>query len=222
VNRGTVIAVFSHMATIAASSHAHAGPYPVTVSVEGPLTGRNRLTTFLRPLLAIPHALLVGPAMAGQRFAAVGFIGAAAYVLAVVNWVLILFNGAEHQGIRKFQLYYLRWRTRALAYMALFVDDYPPFDDAAYPAGIEVGEPSVPRDRLTVAFRPLLALPHIFVLCFLVLAWFVTTVMAWVAIVFTGNYPASLRPFSFGVLGWLLRVEAYALLLVDEYPPFEL
>jgi hypothetical protein len=31
------------------------------------------------------------------------------------------------QAVREFSLYYLRWRTRALAYMALFVDPYPPW-----------------------------------------------------------------------------------------------
>jgi hypothetical protein len=210
------------MATIAASSHAHAGPYPVTLTIDGPLDGRNRLTTFFRPLLAIPHALLVGPVLAGRHMAAVGFLGAAAYVLALVNWGLILLNKEEHLGIRKFQLYYLRWRTRAMAYMALFVDPYPPFDDVPYPAAIEVGELTAPRDRLTVAFRPLLALPHIILLTFLMFAWGVTTLLAWAAIVFTGRFPASLRQFGMSVMGWLLRVEAYLLLLVDEYPGFEL
>jgi hypothetical protein len=32
----------------------------------------------------------------------------------------------------------------------------------------------------------------------------------------------SLRPFGIGVMRWALRVEAYLLLLVDEYPPFSL
>jgi len=35
-------------------------PYPVTVSVEPALSNRNRLTTFFRLILAIPHIILVG------------------------------------------------------------------------------------------------------------------------------------------------------------------
>jgi hypothetical protein len=47
-------------------------------------------------------------------------------------------------------------------------------------------------------------------------------VIAWFAILFTGRYPAALYGFGVGVLRWETRVEAYALLLHDEYPPFSL
>ena len=131
-------------------------------------------------------------------------------------------TGEHLQGIRDFSRYYLRWRTRALAYMALLVDGYPPFGDAPYPASIEIVDPALPRDRATIAVRLLLAVPHLLLLALLLFAWFVTTVVAWVAILFTGVYPASLAPFGLGVMRWLLRVEAYMLLLVDDYPPFAL
>jgi hypothetical protein len=208
------------MTTIAAASHAHAGPFPVTVSIEAPSGARRRLLAFFRPLLAIPHIVLVGPASAVHRTGAAGLIGAAAYFLGFVNWVLILFRGHGHPGISNFQMFYLRWRTRALAYTALFVDTYPPFGDGPYPASVEVTLVDGPRDRLMVALRPILAIPHLVCLAFLLMAWFVTTLLAWVAMTVTGRYPESLRGFGYAVMGWLVRVEAYALLLVDEYPPF--
>jgi hypothetical protein len=52
------------------------------------------------------------------------------------------------------------------------------------------------------------------------MAWLLTTIAAWFIILFTGAYPAGLYDFSVGALRWRLRVEAYLLLLVDEYPPF--
>lgn len=208
------------MTTIAAASHAHARPFPVTVSIDAPSGERRRLMAFFRPLLAIPHIVLVGPASAAHRTGAAELIGAAAYFLGFVNWVLILVRGHGHPGIASFQLLYLRWRTRALAYTALFVDAYPPFGDAPYPASLEVRAVDGPRDRWLVALRPILAIPHVVCLAFLLMAWFLTTLLAWIAMTFTGRYPEALRPFGYGVLGWLLRVEAYALLLVDEYPPF--
>jgi hypothetical protein len=195
--------------------------YPVAVSVETQAGERNRLTTALRPILAIPHMILVGPGAWLHRADSAGLIGGAAYLLAVVNWFAILVAGGPINGIRDFQLYYLRWRTRAIAYMALFVDAYPPFGDGAYPTAITVTEPIV-RDRTTIAVRLILAVPHLVVLFFLVLAWGLCTVGAWFAILFTGRYPASLFPFAVGVMRWTLRVEAYLLLLVDEYPPFTL
>jgi hypothetical protein len=193
--------------------------YPVAVSIEAPAGARNRLTAALRPILAIPHMILVGPGGWLHRLDSAGLIGAAAYVLAIVNWFAILVAGDSVKGIRDFQLYYLRWRTRAVAYMALFVDPYPPFGDGPYPASIAVTEPAI-RDRATIAVRLILAVPHLVVLFFLVFAWVLCTVVAWFAILFTGTYPAPLYPFALGVMRWILRVEAYLLLLVDEYPPF--
>ncbi|MEO8540020.1 MAG: DUF4389 domain-containing protein [bacterium] len=54
------------------------------------------------------------------------------------------------------------------------------------------------------------------------MAWFVTSVIAWFAILFTGEYPQGLYNFGMGVFRWQIRVEAYLLLLVDQYPPFSL
>jgi hypothetical protein len=189
--------------------------------MDSPLEQHDRLTTFLRPILSIPHMVLVGPGAWLHRLDSVGLIGAAAYVLAIVNWFAILITGESIQSIRDFQLYYLRWRVRAVAYMALFLDAYPPFGDGAYPASVTVAEPG-PRDRATVAVRLLLLVPHLVVLAFLLLAWALVTIVAWFAILITRAYPAGLHPFAVGVMRWLVRVEAYALLLVDEYPPFSL
>jgi hypothetical protein len=209
-----------HMTTTTLDHDYPLPQYPVSVAIEFAPQGRNRLTTFARPILSIPHMILVGPGAWFHRLDSAGLLGAAAYVLAIVNWFAILMTGKSMASIRDFQLYYLRWRTRALAYMALFVDAYPPFGDAPYPAAIGVIEPGVARDRVTVAGRPILVLPHVVILFVLVPAWAVATFVAWLAILFTGRYPAALQGFGSGVMRWLLRVEAYLLLLVDEFPPF--
>lgn len=204
--------------------------HPVAVSVEPRLTGRNRLTTAFRLILAIPHVILVGGAGLGFAYrerntafgGETGLLGAVAAFLAVVSWFTILFAGAHIIGIRQFTTFYLRWRVRALSYLMLLEDAYPPFGDAPYPASIEVAEPAGPRNRLSVAFRLLLAIPHFIVLVFVLAAWGVVTIIAWFAILFTGAYPRGLYDFAVGSLRWRLRVEAYLLLLVDEYPPFSL
>ena len=203
--------------------------YPVTVRVEPALTNRNRLTTAFRLILAIPHLILVGAVgigLTGTGARAIGssggLLGAVAFVLAVVSWFTILITGTHLPGIRQLSLFYLRWRVRALSYLMLFEDAYPPFGDDEYPASIAIVDPSGPRDRVTVAFRIILGIPHFIVLCFVRLGWCITTIIAWFAILFTGEYPQGLWEFGVGTMRWMLRVEAYMLLLVDEYPPFSL
>jgi uncharacterized protein DUF4389 len=205
--------------------------YPVSVEVTPALTNRNRLTTAFRLFLAIPHLILVGGAgfgiasnrahgwsLSGEG----GLFGAVAFFLAVISWFKIVFTGTDIIGIRQFIAFYLRWRVRAVAYFMLLSDDYPPFGDGTYPASISIADPPTLRDRLTVGFRLILVLPHVFVLFFVLLGWFLTTIVAWFAILFTGEYPAGLYDFAIGTLRWRLRVDAYLLLMVDEYPPFSL
>jgi len=208
-------------------------PYPVTISVEPLLTPRDRLTTAFRLILAIPHLILVGGigfsvAVRGDSNSSFGFggetglLGAVAIFLAIVSWFTIVIGGQHIVGIRQFTLFYLRWRLRAIVYLMLLEDRYPPFGDAPYPASVTVDDTVGPRDRLTVGFRLFLMIPHVLVLFFLLCAWWLTTIIAWFAILVSGSYPQGLYEFGVGVLRWFMRVEAYGLLLVDEYPPFSL
>lgn len=206
-------------------------PYPVSVHVEPSLGNRNRLTTAFRLILAIPHMILVGGmglglASGGDGKTTAGgeggLLGAVAIFLAIVSWFTIVFTGNHIAEIRQFSAFYLRWRVRAISYMALLEDPYPPFGDAPYPASIDIVAPVGPRDRLSVGLRLILAIPHYIALVFVLLGWAFATIIAWFAILFTGAYPRGLYDFGVGALRWRLRVEAYMLLLVDEYPPFSL
>jgi hypothetical protein len=206
-------------------------PYPVVVEVQPVLTGRNRLTTLFRAILAIPHIILVGGAGAtiaargdGQTSAVGegGVLGAVALVLAVVTWITIVFAGTQLPIARQLTAFYLRWRVRALAYLMLLEDQYPPFGDGAYPASLTIAEPSAPRARLSVALRLIYAIPHFVALFFVTIAWTVCTIAAWFIILATGTYPKSLYEFAAGALRWRMRLDAYILLMVDEYPPFSL
>jgi hypothetical protein len=209
--------------------------HPVRVYVEPAIEGRNRLTTAFRLILAIPHLILVGGPVAlalswsstseGANYnwsAGGGVLGAVAAVCALISWFAIVFTGRHPQGLWNLAAYYLRWRVRAAAYVSLLRDEYPPFGDGPYPATVELTQPGGPRDRVTVAFRIFLAIPHLIAVWALGIAWGITTVIAWFAILLTGRFPDGLYRFGVGVLQWNIRVEAYLLVLRDEYPPFSL
>ena len=77
-----------------------------------------------------------------------------------------------------------------------------------YPVQLEV-DPAASQNRLTVFFRWILTIPHWIVLAFLGIAAFVVWLVASLAIVVTGRYPAGLLRFSIGVAHWAARVSAY-------------
>lgn len=208
--------------------------YPASITIQPVTEGRNRLTTAFRFFLAIPHLILVGgPIVAinvidlgtdglGFGSGSGGLLGFAACIASVIAWFAIVFTARHPDSLWKLVAYYMRWRVRAVAYLTLLRDEYPPFGDGDYPAQLELSEPAEPRDRLTVGFRLILALPHFMLLGLLSLAWGVTTAIAWAVIIITGRYPEQLYGFALGVFAWSVRVEAYVLLLRDEYPPFSL
>jgi hypothetical protein len=226
---------FSPTESLRRSARTAVHDYPVEVLVIPQLRRRNRLTAAFRIILAIPHLLLVGGPIA---FATVrlrgsesprldvgvsaGALGAVAALAAIIAWFLIVFSGRHPDGLWNLAAYYMRWRVRAVAYFTLLRDEYPPFGDGNYPAALKLGRPYGDRPRLSVALRPVLVIPHIVVLWVLGIAWAVTTLIAWLNILIFARYPHDLYTFGVGVLRWSSRVEAYILLLCDEYPPFSL
>ena len=117
-----------------------------------------------------------------------------------------------------------RFSYRVGSYLLLLTDQYPSTVEEQS-VHLEIDYPDVQTDlnQWMPLVKWLLAIPHYIVLAFLMIGVIFAVIIAWFAILFTGEYPRGLFDFVVGVGRWGLRVSAYAFLLVtDRYPPFSL
>ena len=112
-----------------------------------------------------------------------------------------------------------------MAYIYLTTGVYPPFAMGpldSYPARLSGSGETEARNRLTVFFRIFMIIPHIIVLYLVSIAASVVLLIAWFVALFTGSVPVGLHNFLVGTVRWSTRVNLYASLLTDQYPPFSL
>jgi hypothetical protein len=191
--------------------------YPATFTVDHP----ERITNWkplVQWLLAIPHYIVLYA------------LGIVSEVVAIISWFAIVFTGKLPEGLAGIQHLYIRYSNRTGAYAVFFREEYPPFTFDTTPS--DPGDhPGVrtdlmpqyeDRNRLTVAFRWILAIPHYIVIAVLGLVAYICVIIGVFVVLFTGQWSAGLRDFVIGVFRWSTRLNAYVLLLTDEYPPFSL
>ncbi len=188
--------------------------YPASIDVRTPDQVAN-----WRPLvqwvLAIPHLMIAN---------VLSNVGS---VVAFVSWLFILFTGGLPAGLANFQCMIFRYNTRAYAYAGFLHEEYPPFDftsSASEPGGTPVTiefEPVLEqRNRLTCALRLIWLIPAAL---FTFVVWIVAAIcwfIGFFAVLFTGSWPAGLHEWIMKGLRVSVRLNAYAYLLTDEYPPF--
>ena len=147
-----------------------------------------------------------------------------AFFVVICAWFAILFTGRYPPGIFNFLVGTLRWATRVNGYTYLMTEQYPPFslEDVPYPIRVRVAYPEGGIANWRALVHYFMALPHIFVLYFLWFGAFVALIGAWFSILFTRNYPPGIFNFVNGVQRWSLRVQAFVLLMTEQYPPFSL
>src|SRR5439155_25461032 len=110
----------------------------------------------------------------------------------------------------------------------------------SYPVSVTVEPALANRNRLTTAFRLILAIPHIILVGGVAIGFasgsgsamkvsseggllgavaIFLAIVSWFTIVIGGTHIASIRQFTSFYLRWRARPLAYAMLLEDPYPP---
>jgi hypothetical protein len=189
--------------------------YPVQLELDAPLEVA-RWRPLVHWLLAIPHFLVVY------------VLQLASGVLTFIAFFAILFTARIPEGIFNFIVAVHRYQWRVTTYLFFMREPYPPFsvapsatDPGTDPARLSTAYPER-LSRLLIFVKWLLVLPHLLVLFVLSIGAFVALVGGFFAVLFTGRWPQGLRDFLIGLHRWGTRVQAYAGLLTDRYPPFSL
>ncbi|WP_067468524.1 DUF4389 domain-containing protein [Nocardia amamiensis] len=212
-------------------SVAAAGP----IRVRGDLDpGLSRWMWLVKWLLAIPHYIVLF------------FLHVAYLVLTIVAFFAILITGKYPRALFDFNVGVMRWGWRVTFYAlsVLGTDKYPPFSlqpSAEYPADLEIDYPDTLHRGLVLVKWWLLAIPHYLIVGAMVSGgvsigmsdgddWSgpslplmsILLLVALIVLLFTARYPHGVYDFVMGINRWIIRVQAYAGLMRDEYPPFRL
>ena len=199
----------------------------------------DRMTTFFRLIWIIPITIILGLISgAGETVTNTVFLNEAGEVIKTTQEtvggllsglfsataLMIIFRQRYPRWWFDFSRELIRFETRVGAYLSLLTDQYPSTEETqSIHLDIDYPDAETDLNRWLPLVKWLLAIPHYFVLFFLGIASIFAVTFAWFAILFSGEYPKGLFDFVVGVNRWLLRVNAYAFLLVtDQYPPFSL
>ena len=188
---------------------------PVLLTLDAPLE-ITRWRPLVNWLLAIP------------QFVVLWALQIVLEVLTFVAFFTILFTKKIPESISAFMVMIYRYNWRVVSYAGFLRESYPPFDFTSAtidpetdPARVTI----VPQEeyrRFMPLVKWLLAIPHIIALFFVWIGAIFMGIYAFFAVLFTGRWPEGARRYIVGAARWNLRVQAYAWLLTDVYPPFSL
>jgi Domain of unknown function (DUF4389) len=167
---------------------------------------QRRVTVLFRPLLVIPHYIVLYA------------LGIAVEIVAVICWFAALFTGRLPDGLADFLVGWLRWSTRVFAYVGLLTDQYPPFTltDADYPVRVSAAPGRL--NRLAVLFRIILALPVAILVGILWSGVLLAGLVIWLIVLITGTMPGSAYQAVAAVVRFGARFYGYFYLMSGTYP----
>jgi hypothetical protein len=178
----------------------------LTFSVEYP-EQLSRWMVLVKFILLIPHYVVLS------------ILGWVFGITTLIALVAILFTRQYPRLLWNFAMMFFRWTANVETYLYLQRDEYPPFSTEPYPVRLELDYPPT-LSRWLPLVKWILILPAAIVLAFVKLAALGAVAIAFFAILISGRYPPELFRFVTGVNQWNYRINAYAGLLTDAYPPF--
>jgi hypothetical protein len=193
------------MSSVAAQPYGQ--NHPVSISVSQDLK-RSRLTVFFRGLLSFPHLIWMA------------LWGVAAALTKTLTWIIGTFTGRLPEGLHNFLAGYVRYSTFVTAYRMYVTEPFPPFSGSAGAyAPIDVVLPvAEPQSRLTIFFRPILAIPAVL----MVLLWGIWALLVSIAAFFYcmifGRISPGLENQLANYLRYNVQATAYRFRLTAEYP----
>jgi hypothetical protein len=205
--------------------------YPIDVEIDPPAR-QNRWTVGFRIVLVVPVLILLGAffGSSGSYGSSEGETGGIALVFtaAFLGWFVGVIRARMPRGLRDLVAYGLSYGAQAGAYMLLLTDRYPSSDPLTAigplptrddPVRLEATE-DLQRNRLTVFFRLLLAIPHLVWLALWSIAALFATIGNWFATLFTGTSPQGLHRFLTRFVRYSVHVYAYIGLIGNPFPGF--
>lgn len=182
--------------------------YPISFEADYEAE-RSRLTTFFRPLIAIPWLLW------GMLY------GIAALVVVFIAWFAVLFTKRYPQGMYDFVANYLRFQARVGGFILLLTDELPPFgggprDD--YPIRVDLAPPQPEYRRSRTFFKYLLVFPQQVLMYGVIGLVYAGAFISWWRIVITGKQSITMHDPLELALAYATRVNGFSYVLTEAHP----
>jgi hypothetical protein len=236
IKYGVHVQAYLHLAAqpfppFLASGEAY--PVDVTLPVPGP---QNRWSIAFRGILAIPALMLAGALGSGFPSVPVSDRSTTTYVSFAIGvtaaagflgWFASLARGRMPHGLRDLLVLALGYTAQAYAYLTFLTDRYPTSDPAIVPNAVVPPHPvtlgvgdDLRRNRLTVFFRLLLAVPHFVWLLLWGIVAFLAALAAWISALVIARVPDPLHRFLAAYVRYEIHVYAFVTLAASPFPGF--
>lgn len=178
---------------------------PIDVLFPAP-ERQSRLLVLFRPLLAVPHVVVLWLILVGS------------IVLSVVGWFVALFLGRLPRPFARYQAHTLEYVARVYGFGMLLAAQFPPFrwQFGGYPVQTRARQSRV--RRLGVFFRRFIAIPALIVTTLTFSGAMISGPVIWLIVLIRGRMPAALHDALAAVLRYQLRFNGWFWMITAVYP----